>query len=89
MLLLAVYLIDGTLFKTAGASAGRCAGDTYNVLDNGFWLDDVECHGNESSLISCPHKLLGQHDCIRGEIAEVTCQGIYIYSTHCSLCIHV
>ena len=89
MLLLAVYLIDSTLFKTTGASAGRCAADMYNVRGEAFWLDDVECFGNESSLINCPHKPLGEHDCIREEVAEVTCQGIYIYNTNCSLYIHV
>ena len=77
MPLLAVYLIDSALFETTGARAGRCAANKYNFQGTEFWLDDVQCHGNESSLKDCPRKTWGDHDCIREEVAEVMCRGNY------------
>jgi hypothetical protein len=38
-----------------------------------YWLDDVKCKGDESSLLDCPHGGLGVHNCGRRERAGVNC----------------
>ncbi|MCB9548300.1 MAG: hypothetical protein H6706_20990 [Myxococcales bacterium] len=38
-----------------------------------IWLDDVACAGNEPNLFACPHPAFGQHNCVHGEDAGVTC----------------
>ena len=37
-------------------------------------LDDVECTGNEASLLECAHSV-GSHYCYHGEDAGVICPG--------------
>ena len=38
-----------------------------------IWLDDVQCQGNESSIVSCRHRPLGEHNCGHNEDASVIC----------------
>ena len=39
-----------------------------------IWLDDVNCDGNETSLINCPtHSASGIHNCGHYEDAGVRC----------------
>ena len=38
-----------------------------------YWLDDVRCKGNESSLFKCPHRGIGSHNCGQKERAGVQC----------------
>lgn len=37
-----------------------------NELDLNFFLDNLECEGNEESLFDCDHNGLTVHDCMRG-----------------------
>ena len=41
--------------------------------DGRYWLDDVNCEGNESNLFECGHREIGQHNCGRNERAGVNC----------------
>ena len=38
-------------------------------------LDEVQCRGDETSLIECQHAGIGRHDCISSEAAGVVCRG--------------
>lgn len=40
-----------------------------------YWLDDVDCSGNENSLFDCEHKQIGRHNCRVGERAGAICVG--------------
>ena len=51
---------------------------TFGFFGNGIGsvqLDDLECIGNESSLLECPHNGVGIHDCFSFEVAGVECGG--------------
>ncbi|XP_060571753.1 deleted in malignant brain tumors 1 protein-like isoform X2 [Ruditapes philippinarum] len=39
------------------------------------WLDNLRCHGNESSLQDCPHNSYAVQNCNHGEDAGVYCSG--------------
>ena len=49
----------------------------FNVTDNqvkDYWLDDVRCQGNETSLLDCKRKEpIGSENCGQGERAGVHC----------------
>lgn len=38
-----------------------------------IWLDDVQCTGQESSILKCQHKPLGDNNCGHGEDAGIIC----------------
>ena len=40
-----------------------------------IWLDDVKCSGSEQSILSCPCRSVGTHDCGHHEDAGVRCYG--------------
>ena len=45
----------------------------YGAGSGPIHLDDVECHGNESSLQQCNHSGVRNHDCGHYEDASVSC----------------
>ena len=52
-----------------------------------IWLDQVNCLGTETRLVSCPANPIGQHDCSHIEDAGVRCNlGMY-YTTVCLVCV--
>ena len=40
-------------------------------------LDNVQCVGTETRLVSCPNNGIGLHNCAHSEDAGVTCQSEY------------
>jgi len=40
-----------------------------------IWLDNVQCSGFETTLVSCRNNGVGVHNCYHFEDAGVTCQG--------------
>ena len=38
-------------------------------------LDEVQCHGDETSLIECRHAGIGRHNCRRSDAAGVVYRG--------------
>ena len=46
-------------------------------------LDSVNCTGNETNLMQCPHNGLGDHDCEPSEDAGVYCNAGKNICTYC------
>lgn len=44
-----------------------------------IWLDDIQCNGQELSILKCAHREFGENNCGHGEDAGVVCSGsIYL-----------
>ncbi len=39
-----------------------------------IWLDDVRCIGSETTIVSCPHRPIGTHNCNHNEDIGVSCR---------------
>ena len=44
-----------------------------NASNDHFWLDDLQCHGNEKNISQCEHKGWGVENCDRNQAAKVIC----------------
>ena len=40
-----------------------------------YWLSQVNCRGDEESLLACLHSGIGKHNCGKDERAKVICKG--------------
>ncbi|XP_078390910.1 scavenger receptor cysteine-rich domain-containing protein DMBT1-like [Cetorhinus maximus] len=56
-----------------GAAESAPHGARFGAAPGPFWLDNVKCKGNESSLVECQGNALGEHNCSPGEAASVIC----------------
>ena len=41
-----------------------------------IFLDDLHCNGSESSLISCPHLGIDNHDCSHSKDVGLVCNAL-------------
>ena len=81
---------------TSGMAYGRAI---YGEGTGQIWLDDVACRGYETSLLSCGHQGIGQHNCGHGEDASVVCYNgryidisnpccfVYLHNLHVFVCV--
>ena len=47
--------------------------NTSTSLTSPIYLDDVNCSGNEASILDCQHRPIGQHDCGHSEDVYLSC----------------
>ena len=79
-----VIIIGIPFYLHAGALAVSCADQGEGV--GPIFLDNVECTGNESTLLSCESNPPPQHNCVHGEDAGVMCRpGTYNYKNRIAL----
>ena len=61
-----------TLHNSASADAVVQGSAFYGAGSGPIYLDDVQCIGNESSLLNCSYT--SQHNCVHGEDVGVECR---------------
>ena len=79
-------IIDRSLLYSAGAIGLHVAffGEGVGII----LLDDIECIGNESSILDCSHLGIGTSNCFHNEDVSVLCQGnssdldLYLFTKH-------
>ncbi|KAH9508818.1 hypothetical protein Btru_050130 [Bulinus truncatus] len=53
---------------------GTCNPELVSFINTqDFWLDDIDCLGNENNLFDCRHSAVGTDDCNAAELAGVKC----------------
>ena len=48
-------------------------GSTYSGGQGPIWLDDLDCNGNETSILNCSRKPFGVNNCGHGEDVAISC----------------
>ena len=61
------FFRNGTALQGSDSRFGQPSSSDY-------WLDDVQCNGNENSIEDCSHRPWGAHDCGTTEAAKVICR---------------
>ena len=59
----------GIVLATSRAEFGNGMGNVF--------LDELDCIGNENTLLDCGHGGIGIHDCFSSEAAGVVCEREY------------
>ena len=53
-----------------------------------YWLDNVQCVGDEESLFSCSHSGKGNYNCHQNQRAKISCRG-NVHSTSLQSWCHI
>lgn len=61
--------------ECGSALAIRKARGHFGHAHQQIWLGDMQCAGNELSILKCPHRPLGERNCGHGEDAGAVCSG--------------
>ena len=59
-------------------SAGNAIALPQAIFGSGtgmIWFDDMQCLGNEATLLNCTHRGIGISNCAHSEDANVLCPG--------------
>ena len=57
------------------SAVGAPRGARFGQGSGNIWLNDVQCQGNETSILNCRHPPWTVHNCIHSEDASVICSG--------------
>ena len=57
------------------SSSDSNSGANYGSGNGVYWLNNVQCVGNEESILSCAHDGLKKQGCPNGKEARVVCAG--------------
>ncbi|XP_072298074.1 scavenger receptor cysteine-rich type 1 protein M130-like isoform X2 [Eucyclogobius newberryi] len=69
-----------------GSTQRATVGAFFGQGDGNIWLDDLNCLGNESSLLHCQHPSFGENNCGHGEDAGVICSANIRLTNGTDLC---
>lgn len=69
---IAIYYVDDSNLYSGSLVTARL-GATFGQGRDPILLDDVNCRGTENSLLDCPHREIGLHNCNHREDAGVEC----------------
>ena len=58
-----------------GSSTDSKSGTDYGSGNGVYWLNNVQCAGNEKSIFSCAHDGLKKQACANGKEAKAVCVG--------------
>ena len=72
-----------TIFIITSGAVALTSTTYFGQGSGGIFLDQVNCDGTESSLISCSSSGVGVHTCDHSRDAGVQCQGI-VHSSFCN-----
>ena len=64
------------LLDMFSSGAVACSAACFGQGNGSIILDNVGCSGNESTLLSCPHRGIRIHNCGHHEDAGVRCSGV-------------
>ena len=68
-----------TVIRTLSPASGEAISIQAGFFGEGkgmIWLDDLDCRGNETKLVNCPHRGFGTTNCQHFEDASVLCPGL-------------
>ena len=68
---LAVYTFYSVILDPIAIFKARFGLNTTNIII----LDEVQCRGDETSLIECQHAGIGRHNCRSSDAAGIVCRG--------------